>query len=59
MAITLRDVCVERGGRRVVDGVTTSVAGGRITGLIGPSGCGKSTLMRAKYRRFSPAVRSA
>ena len=46
-AITLRDVCVERGGRRVVDRVTTSVAGGRITGLIGPCGCGKSSLMRA------------
>jgi ABC-2 type transport system ATP-binding protein len=46
-AITLAEVSVERGGRRVVDGVTTTVLGGRITGLVGPSGCGKSSLMRA------------
>ena len=46
-AITLGDLNVERGGRRVVDGVTASVPAGQITGLIGPSGCGKSSLMRA------------
>ena len=46
-AITLGDLSVERGGRRVVDGVTATVPAGRITGLIGPSGCGKSSLMRA------------
>jgi ABC-type multidrug transport system ATPase subunit len=46
-AITLGGLNVERGDRRVVDGVTTTVPRGRITGLIGPSGCGKSSLMRA------------
>ena len=47
VAIALGDVSVERGGRRVVDGVTATVPRGRITGLVGPSGCGKSSLMRA------------
>jgi ABC-2 type transport system ATP-binding protein len=46
-AIVLRDVTVERGGRRVVQDVTTTVRAGRLTGLVGPSGCGKSSLMRA------------
>jgi ABC-2 type transport system ATP-binding protein len=46
-AIVLRDVTVERGGHRVVQDVTATVPGGRLTGLVGPSGCGKSTLMRA------------
>ena len=38
---------VDRGGHRVLDGVSVEVAAGRITGLLGPSGCGKSTLMRS------------
>ena len=46
-AIELRDVTVERGGRRVVRDLSATVCSGQITGLLGPSGCGKSTLMRA------------
>jgi ABC-2 type transport system ATP-binding protein len=46
-AIELRDVSIQRGGRRVVEGVTAAVPDGLLTGLVGPSGCGKSTLMRA------------
>lgn len=46
-AIELRDLTVERGGRRVVQDLTAMVRGGQITGLLGPSGCGKSSLMRA------------
>jgi ABC-2 type transport system ATP-binding protein len=45
-AISIRDLVVDRGGHRVLDGVSVEVAAGRITGLLGPSGCGKSTLMR-------------
>jgi len=33
-AIVLRDVTVERGGRRVVQDVTATVRGGRLTGLV-------------------------
>ena len=46
-AISIRDLVVDRGGHRVLDGVSVEVAAGRITGLLGPSGCGKSTLMRS------------
>jgi len=37
---------VRRGGRVVLDGLTFTIASGRVTGLLGPSGCGKTTLMR-------------
>jgi len=46
-AIEVRDLHVVRGGNVVLDGLSVSVAAGRVTGLLGPSGCGKSTLMRA------------
>jgi ABC-2 type transport system ATP-binding protein len=46
-AISIRDLVVDRGGRRVLDAITLDVPAGRITGLLGPSGCGKSTLMRS------------
>ena len=37
---------VRRGGRVILDGLTFTMASGRVTGLLGPSGCGKTTLMR-------------
>lgn len=46
-AIEVRDLVVERGGRRVIDGVSCAVPAGSVTGLLGPSGSGKTTLMRA------------
>jgi ABC-2 type transport system ATP-binding protein len=46
-AIEVRDLVVERGRRRVLHGITCTVAAGSVTGLLGPSGSGKTTLIRA------------
>ena len=41
------DLVVDRGRRRVLDGVSLTVAAGTVTGLLGPSASGKTTLIRA------------
>src|SRR5919199_2728544 len=46
-AVTVRDLVVDRGRRRVLKGLSFSVPVGQVTGLLGPSGSGKTTLMRA------------
>src|SRR3954471_16632474 len=46
-AITVTDLVVERGRRRVLQGVSFAVPPRQVTGLLGPSGSGKTTLMRA------------
>ncbi|MBV9832273.1 MAG: heme ABC exporter ATP-binding protein CcmA, partial [Marmoricola sp.] len=45
-AVEAQDLQVVRGGHEILRGLTFSVAGGQVTGLLGPSGCGKTTLMR-------------
>jgi ABC-2 type transport system ATP-binding protein len=45
--VEIRDLVVDRGGRRVLHGLGITIDQGSVTGLLGPSGCGKSTLMRA------------
>ncbi len=45
-AIEVRDLVVQRGGQRVLHGLTCSAPSGSVTGLLGPSGSGKTTLMR-------------
>jgi ABC-2 type transport system ATP-binding protein len=47
VAIDVDALVVRRGGRTVLDGITTSFPAGRVTGLLGPSGSGKTTLLRA------------
>ena len=46
-AVTVTDLVVDRGARRVLQGVSFAVPPGQVTGLLGPSGSGKTTLMRA------------
>jgi ABC-2 type transport system ATP-binding protein len=46
-AVSVRDLVVERGRRRVLQGISCAVPRGAVTGLLGPSGSGKTTLMRA------------
>jgi ABC-2 type transport system ATP-binding protein len=46
-AVAVRDLVVDRGGRRVLKGISCAVPRGMVTGLLGPSGSGKTTLMRA------------
>jgi len=46
-AVEVTNLVVDRGGKRVLDRVTTAVPKGTVTGLLGPSGSGKTTLMRA------------
>jgi ABC-2 type transport system ATP-binding protein len=46
-AVTVTDLVVDRGSRRVLSGLSFSVPPGQVTGLLGPSGSGKTTLMRA------------
>lgn len=47
VAIEIDDLVVDRGRRRVLDGISLTVQSGSVTGLLGPSGSGKTTLMRA------------
>ncbi len=47
IAIRIRDLEVERGGNRVLPGISLDVRAGVVTGLLGPSGSGKTTLMRS------------
>ncbi|MGY2064582.1 ABC transporter ATP-binding protein [Blastococcus sp. SYSU DS0619] len=46
-AVTVTDLVVDRGRRRVLPGLSFAVPAGQVTGLLGPSGSGKTTLLRA------------
>jgi zinc transport system ATP-binding protein len=47
VVIQIDNVSVDRGGRRVLDGITFNVSQGEFVGLVGPNGAGKTTLLKA------------
>jgi iron complex transport system ATP-binding protein len=49
-------LCVDLGGRRVLDEVSIIAEPGHVVGVVGPNGCGKSTLLRALLRLLRPAA---
>ena len=56
--LEMRDIWFRVGGGRgfpVLRGVSLSVGGGRVVGLIGPSGSGKTTLLRIAYMELRPS----
>lgn len=44
--LIVEDLVVERGSRRVIDGLSLTVAAGEAVVLVGPNGAGKTTLIR-------------
>lgn len=46
-AIEVVDVAIDRGGRRLLEGIELRVERGEWVGVIGPTGSGKSSLLRA------------
>jgi zinc transport system ATP-binding protein len=50
--VTIRNLQVELGGKRILDGLNTHVGRGSITALIGLNGSGKTTMLRSILREY-------
>ncbi|WP_404338336.1 ABC transporter ATP-binding protein [Sphingomonas sp. MMS12-HWE2-04] len=57
-ALRFANITVERGGRRILDRVSGSFAGGKLTAVIGPNGAGKSTLLQVAAGLLKPGTGS-
>ncbi len=53
--LAVEDLCVDRGGARVLDRISFTLQPGEMLGIVGESGSGKSTLARAVLRLLEPA----
>ena len=52
--IELKNIRVDFGERRVLDGISADIAEGCITAVMGPNGCGKTTLLRCMGGLLKP-----
>jgi iron complex transport system ATP-binding protein len=57
--LSIEQLSVDLGGRRVVDAVSARFGGGELVGVIGPNGAGKSTLIRAMLGLVAPSAGTA
>ncbi len=55
MLLTIENLVVERGMRRVVDGLSLTVGAGEAVVLVGPNGAGKTTIIRTVAGLIRPA----
>ena len=55
MALQCERVRVDRGGRRVLDGVSFRLERGRAIALLGPNGAGKSTVLQTALGLLAPS----
>lgn len=53
--LTAEDVCLQRGPRRVLDGIHVTAHPGRLLALVGPNGAGKSSLLSVLAGLVAPS----
>jgi tungstate transport system ATP-binding protein len=54
LPLTLRNVCFDAGGRRIIDDVSLVIEPGTRTVILGPNGAGKSVLLRLCHGLLAP-----
>jgi len=58
MTITLRDVMIERDGRRLIEGINFTIEADSFVGVLGPSGAGKSLMLGTLSSTIIPTAGS-